>query len=162
MTIFDYLLLFILICSVVISTMRGLAREVISLAGWLAAFVLANAFAAQFAVLLPTLIPGSTLRLIAAFVLLFIGVRLLAWLLGSAIEAMIEAGGLKPADRVLGSVFGAARGALLIVTVVVLCGMTQVPQQDFWKNAMFSPIAEAAALNMLPWLPGDMARHVRF
>ncbi|WP_338849426.1 CvpA family protein [Massilia sp. W12] len=162
MTIFDYLVLFIMICSVVISVMRGLAKEVISVCGWVAAFVLANAFAAGFAEMLPDMIPGAILRLIAAFVILFISVRLLAWLLGLAVESMIEAGGMKPADRFLGMFFGATRGVLIVLTAVILFGMTAVPKQDFWKNATLSPLAESAALVMLPFLPGDLTRHVRF
>ncbi|HBF52001.1 MAG TPA: colicin V production protein, partial [Massilia sp.] len=55
MTIFDYLVLFVLISSVIISTMRGLVKEILSLLGWVVAFVVANAYGAQLAPLLPEL-----------------------------------------------------------------------------------------------------------
>jgi membrane protein required for colicin V production len=80
-TIFDYLVLFILISSVLISTLRGLVKEILSLVGWVAAFVVANAFGAKLAPMLPSVIPGETVKLIVAFIALFLGVRVL---MGSA------------------------------------------------------------------------------
>ena len=53
MTLFDYLVLFVLICSVVIGTMRGLVKEVLSLLSWIAAFTIANMYGEQLARLLP-------------------------------------------------------------------------------------------------------------
>jgi membrane protein required for colicin V production len=161
-TIFDYLVLFVLICSVVISTLRGLVKEILSLAGWIAAFVVANAYGTALAPLLPDAIPGSTMRLIVAFIALFIGVRLLAGLLALALEAVVKASGLTLVDRGLGGLFGLARGCVIVLAAVLLCGMTAIPQQAFWKNALLSPLAETAAHTVLPLLPGDFARRIRF
>jgi membrane protein required for colicin V production len=161
-TIFDYLVLFVLICSVVISTLRGLVKEVLSLLGWIVAFVVANAYSETLATLLPDMIPGNVTRLIVAFIALFIGVRLLMMLLTMAMDEFIKASGLTMADRGLGSLFGVARGLVIVLAVVLLCGMTALPQQPFWRNALLSPYAETAARSIKPFLPGDFARHVQF
>jgi len=161
-TIFDYLVLFILIASVVISTMRGLVKEILSLAGWVAAFVVANAFGAKLAPMLPSLIPGEALRLIVAFIALFLGVRVLMGLLALAITAMIDAAGLSLADRGLGGLFGLGRGIVIVLAGVILCGMTSIPQQDFWKDALLSPLAETGARTVKPFLPAALAQHVQF
>ena len=162
MTIFDYLVLFVLVCSVVISTFRGLIKEVLSLLSWIVAFIVANAYSEDFAGMLPDVIPGAVVKLIVAFIVLFIGVRLLMLLLSMATEAMVKAGGLTVADRGLGGLFGLGRGLVIILFAVLLCGMTSVPQQLFWKEALFSPLAETAALTVKPFLPGDIARHVKY
>ena len=162
MTVFDYLVLFVLICSIVISTLRGLVKEMLSLLGWIVSFLVANAFGEDLAMLLPTMIPGSVTRLIVAFIALFIGVRLLMALLTMAIDALIKAAGLTLADRGLGGLFGLGRGLVIVLAVVLVCGMTAIPQQPFWKDALFSPLAETAARTVKPFLPGDMARHVQF
>jgi membrane protein required for colicin V production len=161
-TLFDYLLLFVLISSIVISTLRGLVREVLSLASWIAAFVVANAYGATLAQWLPEAVPGEMVRLIAAFVILFIGVRILMGLLMVLVEALIKASGLTVVDRGLGSLFGLARGLLIVLTAVLLCGMTAIPQQPFWKDAMLSPLAETAAQTLIPFLPGELSRRVQF
>ena len=162
MTIFDYIVLFILVSSVVISTMRGLVKEILSLLGWVAAFVVANAFGAQLAPMLPSVIPGDALRLIVAFIALFLGVRVLMGLLALAIGALIEASGLSLADRGLGGLFGLGRGIVIVLAGVILCGMTDIPKQAFWQEALLSPIAETGARTVKPFLPAAMAQHVNF
>ncbi|WP_313703329.1 CvpA family protein [Massilia sp.] len=162
MTIFDYLVLFVLVSSVVISTMRGLVKEILSLLGWIVAFVVANAYGAQLGPMLPELIPGETLRLMVAFVALFLGVRILMGLLSLALGAVIEASGLSLADRGLGGLFGLARGVVIVLAAVILCSMTSIPQQDFWKDALLSPLAETGARTVKPFLPAALAQHVQF
>ena len=162
LTAFDYVAFFILGCSVLVGTLRGLVREVVSLLSWIAALLIASAWCDSLVALLPEVIPGNTVRLVVAFIALFIGVKLLAMLLGMTLEALLVASGMVVVDRGLGSLFGLARGAVMVLAAVLVCGTTALPQQAFWNNAMLSPLAEAAARSTLPWLPGEMGRHVRF
>ena len=162
MTIFDYLLLFILAASIIISTLRGLVREILSLVSWIVAFVVANMYGAQLAPMLPDMIPGEIVRLIVAFVALFIGVRLLMGLLMMAVDALIKSSGLGLADRGLGGLFGLARGVVIVLAAVIVAGMTDLPKQDFWTQAMFSPLAETGVRSVKPFLPGSLSRHVNF
>ena len=162
MTIFDYLVLFVLATSVLISMMRGLIKEILSLVSWVVAFVIANAYGATLAKFLPEAVPGEAIRLLLAFVLLFIGVRILMGLLGMTVDALVKVTGMSLADRTLGSLFGLARGLVIVLTAVILCGMTSIPQQSFWKNALLSPFAEQGARAIKPYLPAAYAQHVKF
>jgi membrane protein required for colicin V production len=161
-TIFDYLVLFVLLASIVISTLRGLVKEILSLVSWVVAFVVANAYGAALAPMLPSMIPGDAVRLMVAFVALFLGVRVLMGLLSLALEALVKASGLSLADRGLGGLFGLARGIVIVLFAVILCGMTTIPQQDFWKNALLSPMAETGARTVKPFLPAALTQHVHF
>ncbi|HEX8957413.1 MAG TPA: CvpA family protein [Burkholderiaceae bacterium] len=162
MTLFDDVVLFVVGCSVLIGLFRGLIKELISLVGWIVALVVANAYAAVLADLLPAAVPGQALRLIVAFIALFIGVRLLIMLLAMLLDSLIAATGLSMADRGLGAVFGLARGVLLVIAGVLVCGMTQIPRQEFWKNAALRPMAVGAATAILPFLPDRVAQQVKF
>lgn len=162
MTAFDYLVLLILLCSIVISTYRGLVREVLSLVSWVVAFIVANAYGESLSILLPDVIPGVLTRLIVAFVALFIGVRLLMSLVAMAVEAGIRSVGLSVVDRGLGGLFGLGRGLIIVMTVVLLCGLTALPAQPVWTQALLSPLAEAAALTIKPYLPGELAQRIHF
>ena len=162
MTIFDYLVIFVLIASIVIGTVRGLVKEVLSLAGWIIAFVVANAYGPWLADMLPEAVPGPVVRLIVAFIALFIGARILVALLAMLIDALLTAGGLSLADRGLGSLFGLGRGIVIVLAGVILAGMTSMPKQDFWKNALLSPAAESGVRSVKPFLPAEMAQHVHF
>lgn len=162
MTLFDYLVVFVLVASVVISTMRGLVKEILSLVSWVTAFVVANAYGAQLAPMLPSMIPGEAVRLMVAFVALFLGVRILMGLFTLAVDALVKAGGLSIADRGLGGLFGLARGIVIVLAGVILCGMTAIPQQAFWKDAILSPMAETGARTVRPFLPGSLAEYIKF
>lgn len=162
MTVFDYLVLVVLVCSIVISTLRGLVKEILSLLSWIVSFVVANAYSEALAALLPAIFVGTMTRLIVAFLVLFIGTRLLMGLVSMAIDMLVRAAGLTLADRGLGGLFGLARGLVLVLAAVLLCGMTAIPQQPFWQQALFSPLAETAARTVKPYLPGDFAQHVHF
>lgn len=162
MTAFDYVVLTILIASIVVSVLRGLVKEVLSLIAWIAAFIVANRYGADMAALLPDAVPAGTLRLVAGFAILFIGSLLIAALVNRAIAHIIEASGLKIVDRGLGGLFGFARGALIVVTLVILAGMTGLPRQPVWRNALLSPLAESATRTIKPWLPDEWAHHINF
>ena len=166
MTAFDYVVLTILAASILISVLRGLVKEILSLAAWIAAFVVANQFAAPMAAALPNFVPdavpGGTVRLMAGFGILFIGTLLLGALINLAIGQLITALGLKVVDRGMGGLFGLARGIVIVLTLVILAGLTQLPRQAVWRDALLSPMAESAARTIKPWLPDDWARHVHF
>ncbi len=162
MTAFDYVVLTILFASIVVSVLRGLVKEVLSLIAWIAAFIVANRYGADMAALLPDAVPAGTLRLVAGFAVLFIGTLLIAALVNRALAHIIEASGMKIADRGLGGLFGFARGALIVVTLVILAGMTGLPREPVWRNALLSPLAESAARTVKPWLPDDWAGHIHF
>lgn len=162
MTAFDYLVILILLCSIIISTFRGLVHEVLSLVSWAVAFFVANAYGETLSMLLPDVIPGGLVRLIAAFVVLFIGARLVMALVMMAVEAGIRSSGLTVMDRGLGGLFGLGRGLLIVMTFVLLSGLTSIPSQPFWTQALLSPLAETAAITIKPYLPGELAQRIQF
>jgi len=162
MTAFDYVVLAIFAASIVIGVLRGLVQEVLSLVAWIAAFVVANLYGASMADLLPASVPGATLRLAVGFGILFIATLLLFALVNRAIAHMVSASGLKIADRGLGGVFGIARAALIVMTLAILAGLTGLPQEPVWRDALLSPPTESAVRTLKPWLPEAVARHVHF
>jgi len=108
----DWTIIIVLIVSTLISLWRGFAREALSLAGWIAAFVLANLFADRFAVLLESAINNESARYVAAFAILLVCVLILSRLLGIT--------GLGILYRLLGTVFGFTRGLILLLVVFYL------------------------------------------
>ena len=162
MTAFDYVVLTVLAASIVIGLLRGFAREILSLAAWLVAFVIANRYGPEMAALLPDALQGAVVRLVAGFVILFVGTLLVASLVNTAIAHIITASGLKPVDRGLGGLFGLARGVVIVITAVILAGMTDLPRQPVWRDARLSDASEGAVRLIKPWLPDDWARHVNY
>ncbi len=162
MTVFDYAALLIVGFSVLLSVMRGAVREVLALLSWVVAFWVANIYTVQLAPLLPNGIPDESLRLLAAFVILFLVALLLMSLLTIALSELVKTIGLGLLDRGLGALFGLARGGLIVMVLVLLAGLTSVPRQSYWRNAMFSAPLEALAMSLKPWLPEGLSRRINY
>jgi membrane protein required for colicin V production len=162
MTIFDYAVLAILVLSILLSVVRGVVRELLSLAGWVIAFMVASSFAAAFSPMLPSAIIGDQFRGVLAFASIFLSALLAMGLLTMLISALVKTAGLGFADRFMGSLFGFARGMLVVLLAVLAAGFTTVPQEPFWKKAMLSAPLEAAAMMIIPWLPQDLTRHINY
>ncbi len=70
--------------------------------------------------------------------------------------------GLGLADRGFGAAFGIARGGLIVMTGVIISGLTALPRFPVWRNAMLSAPLEVAAASIKPWLPADLAKRIRY
>lgn len=157
----DVTVLGILAASMVLGLTRGLAREVFSLAAWMAAFFCARQFAPQAAAFLPDAdAPG--LRHAAALVLTFIAVLLVVGWVGSLLSGAMKRAGLGLQDRLLGALFGAARGGIALAGLTIVAGLTALPKTEFWQQAASRPYLELAAAKLLPWLPADMAALLQY
>lgn len=162
MTSFDYAVLGIIGISVVLSLMRGFVRELIGLSSWVIAAWAAKSYAVDVAVMLPATVPGPGLRLVAAFIAVFFGILVIASLLAIAISELFKQVGLGWVDRALGAIFGFARGVLIVGVVVMLGGMTSLPKDPRWRNAMFSAPLEAMVMACRTWLPAEMVKHIKY
>lgn len=162
MTVFDYAVLGVIGFSILLGLMRGFVRESLDLAGWVAAFLAARTFGVQAAALLADYLPNENLRLVAGFLAVFLLALLLAGLLAAGLSEVVKKVGLGMLDRMLGLVFGCLRGVLIVSVLVLLGGMTSLPQRQEWRDAAFSPPLEALVLLAVPWLPESMARHLSF
>ncbi|WP_019898774.1 CvpA family protein [Methylotenera mobilis] len=162
MTIFDYIVLIIIGLSVILSVMRGMIREVLAIVGLVAAFYVGVTYTNQLLPMMPIDIPNDALRVLAAFLVLFLATLLLATLLGIALSAIFKKAGLGWLNRFLGALFGVARGLLIVCVIVFLAGLTDIPKDSRWRNAMFSAPIEALVLSLLPWVPEGIAKHVKY
>lgn len=162
MTWLDYAIVAVLVISLVWSAMRGVVREIISLGGWIIAFLAANLFAGPLAVYLPDMIAGETLRVLAAFILIFLVALMFSALVGLVMSRMIHAVGLGATDKALGALFGVARGLLVVLVAALLAGLTSAPVQPWWKNSVSGDPLKHAALALKPWLPESFARRLRY
>ena len=148
MAVADIVVLAIMAVSLLVGLWRGLVKEALSLACWIAAVVLAVLFNTQVAGYLGDWIASPGLQRIVAFVLIFVVTVFAGGLVSTLVSKLTSAVGLQAADRALGGVFGLARG-LCIVTLGV---MLTAPFETFrpWY-------AESRAA---PWLL-DLAEQLR-
>lgn len=162
MTIFDYVFLGILGLSVLLGAWRGLVGEVFSLAGWVLALVLAWNTAPLLAPYMSNVASSPWARWGLGFLAVFVLVLLVMALLRMLLKELLKAAGLSLSDRALGAVFGALRGILIALVVVLLAGLTEIPRQPWWRGAMFAPPLETMVIALKPRLPDDLAKRLRY
>jgi len=162
MTTFDYVVLAILGLSIIVSVWRGAVREILALASWVIAFLAAQGFASTVAAYLPAALSNPALRLFVGFVTVFVLVFLVSSFAAVTLAKLVRAVGLGPVDRTLGAIFGLLRGILVVVTLVLLGGLTAAPRLPEWRDAMLSPPLEAAASEVKWFLPADLSRRISY
>lgn len=153
MTVFDYVFLLILLVSVLISVVRGLVKEVLSLLSWVGAFVVAKYGAPVVAGWLSGFIEHPKIRIAFGFVLVMVASVLLFSLLSLQIVKLVKMTGLTGTDRALGVFFGLARGVVIAVLLVLVLSLTPLPQERYWREAFFRYPLETMASWMQPRLP---------
>jgi membrane protein required for colicin V production len=130
----DWVIIVVLTLSVLVSLWRGFAREAISLAGWVAAFILANLFVDPMASLLSSWIANITGRYVAAYAILFVGTLIVAGVSGKLASQLVKVTGLTVLDRILGTAFGFARGIILILAAVFILRQLAPPADLQWLH----------------------------
>jgi membrane protein required for colicin V production len=161
MTWLDWALLAVLLVSALVGLWRGLVYEVLSVVGWVLAFVLAQAWAEPVGRVLPMDGAAEPLRLAAGFALVFIAVAFTAGLLSWLVKKLVAAVGLRPVDRALGGVFGVLRGLVILLAVAVVMGMLPLGAQAGWQASPVAQTINASLQALKPVLPEAVARHLR-
>jgi membrane protein required for colicin V production len=162
MTWLDYGVVGVVAVSLIWGAWRGLVREIISILGWIIAFLAANLFAGPLGESMPESIPSPELRVLVAFLVVFVAALAVATLLGLVLSKIVHAIGLGGLDRTLGSLFGIARGALIVLAFALLAGLTDLPRQPLWRDSVAgAPLAQAAKA-VKRWLPQTFAARLRY
>lgn len=149
----DWVIVGILALSVVVSLFRGFVREAFSLATWVVAGVLAFRFSDLVALRLENWVDTPSVRMISAFLLVFIGILIIGSLLSVLVGQMVKHTGLSGTDRMLGGLFGLARGVAIVVMAVILAGLTPFPDDPWWDESALLPYFETMAEQVVTQLP---------
>lgn len=157
LTLTDGVLGGILLLSMVVGAWRGLVHELMSLAGWLAAFWVAQWLAQDVAHWLPLWREAAPqVRYAVSFVLVFVAsmfvAALVSWLLGK----VVSTAGLRPVDRSLGGIFGLVRGLVLLLVLAVLVHLLGMRSQDWWLDSRVTPVLSTLLSGLKPVLPQVM------
>ncbi|MGN0921426.1 MAG: CvpA family protein [Cellvibrio sp.] len=136
----DWAIVLILGLSCLVGLIRGLIKEAFSVVIWVAAALTAKIFGSPVSVLLTSVIETPSLRLVTAYAILFVGVLLLGAMLSYLVSSLVRATGLSGTDRLLGVLFGAARGFIIVMILVIwLPEILPVQEDGWWQQSTLLP-----------------------
>jgi len=145
MNYFDYILIAIVGLSMLLSLWRGFVREIISLIGLVAAFLIASRTSGTAGDFLSEWIPNSTTADIAGFIMIFVVIMIVVGLLGAIVRKLVDLADLTATDRTLGMFFGIARGLLLIALSFLIYTSYSQKQPSWAKKSLLTPYAIQAS-----------------
>ncbi len=135
----DWIIIAIILVSALISLKRGFVKEALSLITWIAAFIIARLFTENLSSLLAPYIETLSIRIVVAFLLLFVATLFAGAVVNNLIGYLIKATGLSGTDRALGMVFGIARGGVFVVVLILLVGLTPAIQDQWYRESSLIP-----------------------
>jgi membrane protein required for colicin V production len=137
---FDWILVAIVVISMLLAFRRGLVRAIFSLIGFVGGFQMATwcyTDVGQWLLASRIKMSMQTARILA-FVLIVLVVGVLVDQAGWLVQRLLRTVGLGLFDRVLGMVFGFARGCLGAVAVLMVTS-TMAPQSNAILNSELTP-----------------------
>ena len=162
-TIFDGVVIGVVLFSAILAMVRGFSREILSIASWVGSVAaawylhpLVQPFVAKYTSDEKIAMAGAIglVFIVALIVISFITSRIADFIIDSRIGAL---------DRTLGFLFGVARGILLLVVAVAfwnwLVGEEQSP--NWVKQAKSKPFLDTMVVRLEAMLPGDIEPWVK-
>jgi membrane protein required for colicin V production len=144
----------VLLVSLVIGAWRGLVYELMSLAGWVAAFAVSQWLAQDVAEWLPVWREAAApVRYAVAFVVVFVASVFAAGMVSWLLRKLVDSTGLRPADRALGALFGVVRGVLLLLVLTVLVHLLGMQREAWWQQSHLTPVLKVVLTGIQPLLP---------
>lgn len=160
MPVLDWIFLAVLLLSMLLGAWRGLVFELLSLLSWMAAFVLAQWLGPDVAQMLPLAGAAEVIRYVAGFLVVFVATVFAGGLIAWLIKQLVQAVGLRPADRALGAVFGLVRGVILLLAATVVMEMTPLKSSEWWQQSRGAEVSSAALKGLKPVLPEEFGKYL--
>lgn len=162
MTAFDYSVLAVVGLSAFLAFLRGMVREAIGLAAWIAALILAFRYAPDLARTITAVDWNPVVLEVIAFVAILLGTLTVGGLLARLLSQLVRSIGLGVADRLLGAGFGCLRGLAIVLLFMLVAGLTSLPRQEWWQNALLAAPLVSVATEFRNWLPRAWADRLDF
>ena len=157
----DLVLLAVFLLSVLVGLWRGFVFEIVSLLGWLLAFIIANSAGPFLAELIPLSSSDPQVRLWVAYIVVFVLVLLTCTLFARMLRALISATPLSFVDHLLGGAFGVVRGSLILVVVATLVTLSPYANSTTWKSSHGALWLGVALEGLKPILPQSLNVHIK-
>ena len=119
LNLLDAVIALILLLSVVFAFRSGFSREVIGLAAVVLAAICGTWFYGTAGAFLLPYVSSPQVAHFAGFALVFLGIMLLGAVAAWVVSRVLKTVGLTGLDRILGAMFGAVRGILICVVLVM-------------------------------------------
>jgi membrane protein required for colicin V production len=158
----DYTIIGLVLISSVIGLFRGFVREAFSLVLWAMAVWVGLTFSREFSSFLGDVINTPSARIATAFAILFFVTLIVGALIGFLLGELVKKTGLTGSDRFAGMIFGIARGLVVVAIIIMLAGLTPLPEDSWWKESILIPPFQSLAVWLRDHIPSGLAGYINY
>lgn len=156
----DYTLLALLSMSAVRGMIRGFWFETYSVFIWMVGIGVGLFFCNEFSILLQGLIEKPLLKVASAFVGLLLMTLIVGGLIGYLLGETLTHTNIM--ERSLGVPMGIIRGVLIALVLVMLAGLTALPEEPWWREAKLISPLQTIVLRVCSWWSADLSRYIYY
>lgn len=158
----DYFIIGLVSIGLIIGFLRGFSLELFSLIFWLLAIGVGLSFSREFSVFLESDISNPVTKITASFLSLFLITLIVGGLIRMLLGESIKKPKLSFAERLGGITVGVVHGIVMVVAVVMLSGLTDLPNDLWWKESKLLPPFQLCALWLREQVPSGLAEYVHY
>jgi membrane protein required for colicin V production len=141
---FDLVLIAAVAVSAIVGMIRGVVREVISVAAWVVGIWCAWQYGAFVAHFLERYLANPGLRLWVSRLAIVVAILIAGGLLAWVVRLLLRGTGLSGLDRLLGMAFGVLRGVLVAAVLVWALRIAGLDREPWWRESKLIPYATHA------------------
>jgi membrane protein required for colicin V production len=138
LNITDWSMIGITSLSILLGVIRGFAKEAMSLITWITAISLSTIYTEKVSLWFSSISMVGA-RLMLAFVLIVLATLIIGGIISHLIGKLISSAKFNLPDRLMGSLFGGARGVLIVAVFILFAGPTPLAEHPFWKDSHLIP-----------------------
>lgn len=155
----DIVVLCLIALPAIVGVFYGFLNIVFSLLSWAISLGLSVKLVPYFAPLLENYVEQDVVRMVLAFIALFILSLLIMSGISFLIAKLLGKTGLTAVDRILGLFFGMALGVLIVWVIVFLAGFTAFPQESWWEDSKLAEPFERISIWGSQYLPESISEY---
>lgn len=156
LTLFDIIVIAIVLISSVLAMVRGFVREILSVASWLLAALAAIYLHEPLRNVIQPYIENENLALIVSVAVIFIVVLVVVSYITMRVADYVIDSRIGGFDRLFGFLFGLVRGLLLVVVAFAFFVWLVEDQPEWIANAETKPLLTDLAERLAAVLPEDI------
>ncbi len=158
----DYAIIGLVLISSIIGLLRGFVKEALSLVIWMVAIWVGLTFSRGFSSFLEGMVDYPSARIAVSFVILFVITLILGALISYLLGELVKKTGLTGSDRFAGMIFGIARGLVVVAIVIMLAGLTPLPEDSWWKESVLIPPFQSLSIWLQDHMPSGLAGYIKY
>ena len=158
----DYAITGVVSFGLIIGLLRGFRVEFFSLIFWMLATLIGLGFCREFSVFLDSTISNFIPKIAASFSLLLMITLIVGSLIRMLLGELINKPELTFVDHLGGMIFGLVHGMLVVVVLVMLAGLTALPDDLWWKESKLLPPFQIGAIWLRDHIPSGLAEYIHY